>query len=141
MPVRRISRALDEGFTLVELLVVIIIIGVLAAIAIPLFISHRAKAWDMAVESDLRNAAIAQDAYLTEGGAGGFATTIAQLESIGFRPSPGSNYYGGSLGIAIGSSGTHYCLTARSHSGTYLGFSSDLGPVRSTTPLDPDACS
>jgi type IV pilus assembly protein PilA len=134
-------QARDHGFTLVELLVVTIIIGVLAAIAIPLFNSHRAKAWDMAVESDLRNAAIAQDAYLTEGRAGSFATTIAQLESIGFRHSPGANYYDGIFGIAIGSSGQRYCLTARSHSGTYLGFSSELGPVRSTLPLDTGTCS
>ena len=129
-----------KGFTLIELLVVIIIIGVLAAIAIPLFLHQRAKGWDVAVASDLRNAAIAQDAFLTEGGAGHFATSVAELQSIGFRPSPPRNYYDGVFDIQIGSSADDYCMTARSQSGAYLGYSSLHGPVEGVTPLDTTTC-
>lgn len=53
---RRITEAKerkDEGFSLVELLVVIIIIGILAAIAIPLFLNQRAKAADTAAKADV----------------------------------------------------------------------------------------
>ena len=58
--------ATRRGFTLIELLIALVIVGILAAIAIPRFADTKGKANVAAVKSDLANLAREQEAYFSE---------------------------------------------------------------------------
>src|SRR3954465_11256839 len=73
-------RQNEDGFTLIELMVVVLIIAVLLAIAIPTFLGAREKAQNRAAQSALRNALAAEKTFYTDGGA--FSTDASALHAV-----------------------------------------------------------
>jgi type IV pilus assembly protein PilE len=80
---------MGKGFTLVELLIVIAIIGILAGIAVPLYLGERTKAAQTEAKSNLEALRLLEEQFFADNGTytGAFANTAAIKTALtGFKP-------------------------------------------------------
>jgi len=70
----------ESGFTLIELMVVLLIMAILMAIAIPTFLGVKGSAQDRSAQSDLSNALISAKAYYSNGGS--YTGTVAMVAAL-----------------------------------------------------------
>jgi len=101
----------ERGFTLIELMIVIAIIGILAAIAIPQFSSYRKRAYNSAAESDLKNAATAEEAYFVDNQEYGTQDNLALNTSENVALTASGNSEGYTIIAYHGSGDKTYTLT------------------------------
>jgi prepilin-type N-terminal cleavage/methylation domain-containing protein len=109
-------RRSDDGFSLIEMLVVMIILGLLASIAIPLYIDQKRKGHDAATRSDVNAVANAMVGYLANNPTlptWTFTGTTVVVDGSDFaRLSPGVV-----LGSLVGNNSTDWCISATNPDG------------------------
>lgn len=124
------TMAKQPGFTIVELLIVIVVIGILAAISIVAFNGVQNKASKAVIDSDLHNATSQLEQYRTS--TSSVDTYPSTLATANLTPSYGTVFH-----YSYNSTANTYCLDATNSSGTFLTTSSNRVVASGSCPTAP----
>lgn len=139
---KRLERKQNEGgFTLIELMVVVLIIAILIAIAIPTFLGARKRAQDRAAQSNIRNVLTAEKTYYTDAQAyTASETDIEAIEpAIQIQATDPPTLTGNNVTVVL-SSGTVY-ISAKSASGSCFYVKDDAASATQFTKDTDGTCS
>ena len=131
---QRLAKDDEDGFTLIELMVVVLIIAILIAIAIPTFLGAQDRARDRGAQSDLRNgltaaktlATDAEGMFLDSGGAVINAADLSGVEgAVDFSDLAAD--VGSKVVVKTAAGGASILLYHKSSSGTHFGIQATSG--------------
>jgi type IV pilus assembly protein PilA len=114
---RKLRQNNEKGFTLIELMIVVAIIGILAAIAIPQFSAYRERSYIASMKADCNAVRTAEEAYFVDNDT---YLAIASTTTPNALPGMGALSSGNSVVVTAGTSGivTSFIVTVSSTKST-----------------------